>query len=190
MKTYDAILVLGKKLKPDGDLIDASMAMVKRAVNLFNQEVSKKVIFSGKWYFQLDPQPITEAQAMASYANSLGLPDTAVVLEEQSDATITNIYFTKKILKENNWKSIVVINFYPFADRAMLIARKVLGQDYQVDLDLIEYELPSNLMEKYIPEEKKKYEELAKYFSKFEDGDDEGIYKGHLQYLKDNGFMN
>jgi uncharacterized SAM-binding protein YcdF (DUF218 family) len=184
---YDVIIVLGKSLK-NGELIEASREMVKHAVKLFKDGVAMKIIFSGKWYFKLDAQPKTESQAMADYAKTVGLPDEAIVLEEESDATLANIYFSKKILEQNNWKRVVLVNFYPFAKRAMMTAEKLLGPDYQIKLEMIDYTLPEPKHSEYIKDETKKCEVMTGFYAKFAVGDDEAIYQGHLQYLKDQGF--
>ncbi len=181
---YDAILVLGKKLNAENQLVGSSKAMVQRAVELFKEGKAPKVIFSGRWYFKLDPQPITEAQALADYAKSLGLPEEAIVLEEESDSTLSNIYFTKRILQKNNWKSIILINFYPFADRALLTTQKILGPEYVVKLDLIDFTLPEEYKDKWIKEESEKLPTMTEFYKQFKDGDDETIYKGHLEYLE------
>lgn len=181
---YDAILVLGKKLNDQNQLVESARVMVQRAVELYKKGTAPRVIFSGRWYFKLDPQPITEAQAMANYAISLGLPESAIVLEEQSDSTLANIYFTKKILKKNDWKKIVLINFYPFAERALLTTKKILGSAYLVELDLINFDLPEMYKDKWIREEEEKLPIMKEFYKKFKEGDDESIYQGHLEYLE------
>ncbi len=185
---YDAIVVLGKILKENGELIDASKAMVERAVELYKQGKASKVVFCGRWYFKLDAQPITEAGAMAKYAKELGLPETAVVLEENSDSTVANFIFCKEILEKSNWKKIIVINFYPFDKRAMMTARKVLGPEYLIDLDLLDYQLPEPKHSEYVRQEAEKVKVMEEFYKQFKDGDDQAIYQAHLNYLRDHGF--
>jgi hypothetical protein len=74
---------------------------------------------------------ITEAAAMAKYAEGLGLPGDAVLLEERSRDTLGNAYFVRRdILQPNDWHSIRVVTSDFHLSRAAWVFRKVLGPRY------------------------------------------------------------
>ena len=106
----DAIVVLGGRLNDDGTLRPVLRSRVEKAVELFKQGVAPVVIMSGKWTDQLKKDPVkTEARAMKEYAEELWVPEHAILVEEQSQNTIGNAYYTKKILAKRAWKDIVVV---------------------------------------------------------------------------------
>jgi hypothetical protein len=96
--------------------------------------VAPRIIFSGHSALMAEGEPvITEAEAMATYARSRGLPAKAVLLEELSRDTVGNAYFVRKHwLDPNGWKSIRVVTTDYHIPRAAWIFRKILGPDYDV----------------------------------------------------------
>src|SRR5437867_7363035 len=108
---YDCIIVLGGGVHYDGTLPDIPRAKVNLATELFNAGLADEVIMSTKWSGFLTREPaITEAESMKRYAVRLGIPESAILKEEDSMDTIGNAVFTKqKYLTPNSWTSVVVI---------------------------------------------------------------------------------
>ena len=130
----DALVVLGRGVRRDGSLGLIARARVERALELYALGVAPRVIFSGHSALMADGEPpVTEAEAMASYAKSHGLPAAAVFLEDQSRDTIGNAWFTRhRWLEPNDWRSIRVVTTDFHIPRAAWIFRKVLGPAYDV----------------------------------------------------------
>jgi uncharacterized SAM-binding protein YcdF (DUF218 family) len=141
-----------------------------------------------EFYAKLYP-PITEAKAMRDYAVKLEVPKDKILLEEQSNDTIGNAYFTKvDFLKPNNWKILVVVTSEFHMKRTKYIFKKVLGPEYNVEF----VEAPSKLTPLEL-EEKRKIEEKIltfthKWMGNLKDGDDLAIkqllYTEHPGYAK------
>lgn len=83
---YDAIIVAGCRVDPDGQPSPALEWRVRLAVDLWRAGHAPKVVFTGG----LGTFPPTEAQAAASFAQSLGLPADAITLEDRSTSTEEN----------------------------------------------------------------------------------------------------
>jgi hypothetical protein len=129
---HDAIVVLGGTVDDDGTLAPWVAARVERAVEAYDAGVASRVVFSGRngLYGPAHPE-ITEAAAMAKYAEGLGLPGDAVLLEERSRDTLGNAYFVRRdILQPNDWHSIRVVTSDFHLSRAAWVFRKVLGPRY------------------------------------------------------------
>src|SRR4051812_24358500 len=107
----DAIVVLGRGVRPDGSLGLIARARVDRALELFHLGVAPRIIFSGRSALMGDDNPaVTEAEAMATYATAKGLPKQAAFVEDQSRDTIGNAFFTwRHWLQPNDWRSVRVV---------------------------------------------------------------------------------
>ncbi|MEK7202582.1 MAG: YdcF family protein [Patescibacteria group bacterium] len=178
---YDAILVLGRGVYKDGSTSESAKSTVEKAVELFNDGLSDRIIFSGKWTYTLDyTPPTTEARAMANYAQSLGLPENATLLEEDSYTTVTNAYFIKKdLLIPNNWKRVVLVSIYPMSQRAHWTLGLIFGPEYTCDLINTDFTFPPETIKEKEAKEKEKLE-YGKKFCQLHDlipGDHETIFR-------------
>lgn len=187
MKTqYDALVLLGRGVSPEGKLPDSVKVTIEEAVKLFNDGRAKHVIFSGKWSRSFDfTPPLTEARAMQEYAITLGLPESVILLEEESLDTISNWYFIKnKLLAPRDWKSILFITVDPIGKRAGFLMNCILGPEYEANIKLTTYEYPSEKFETIKASEEQKLAKLEKFLSGVVPGDDETIMRMHLEYVR------
>lgn len=126
MKRYDAILVLGTSVKKS-----QFRERVEKAKALYDSGVAKRIIFCGRWWGGLAKRPhTTEADAMAKYARSLGIPRSIIILEKRSLNTIGNFYFSKTLLESANLKRLVIVTHRSHMPKAKFLARKILGGAY------------------------------------------------------------
>ncbi|MBV9773357.1 MAG: YdcF family protein, partial [Gemmatimonadetes bacterium] len=127
----DAVVVLGGGVGPDGVLPTVARNRVERAVQLFEAGIAPRLILSGRCGLT-DPEPaVTEAAAMAAYARELGLPDDALLLEDEAKDTLGNAYFVRaRFLEPNGWSSIRVVTSDFHLSRAAWVFRKILGPHY------------------------------------------------------------
>ncbi|MCR4277609.1 MAG: YdcF family protein [Candidatus Berkelbacteria bacterium] len=178
---YDAILVFGRGVYKDGSTSESAKSTVEEAVKLYDSGQADKIIFSGKWTYTLDyTPPTTEARAMANYAKNLGLPEKAILLEEEAYTTVTNAYFIKKkFLIPNNWTRIALVSVYPMGQRALWTLELVLGPDYNCELINTDFSFPPEILKEKESKEKEKREcglELCKLHS-LKPGDHETIFR-------------
>ena len=178
---YDAILVLGRGVYKDGSVSDSANSTVEKALVLFNSHLADRVIFSGKWTYTLDyTPPTTEARAMAEYAETLGLPKEAILLEEKSYTTVTNAYFIKKdILIPNSWHRVILASVYPMDKRAHLVLETVFGPNYVCDLVTSDFSFPPETLKEKESREKAKIECTKNLYEshKLKPGDHEDIFQ-------------
>ncbi len=68
---------------------------------------------------------------MAAFAKKLGVPSSALLLEEESRDTLGNAYFVRRnFLDPNGWHSIRIVTSDFHLSRAAWVFRKVLGAAY------------------------------------------------------------
>ena len=142
----DALVVLGRGTDPDGSLPLLAKQRVQRAAELFAWEVAPRIIFSGRCSLMTESIPsCTEGAAMADYAASLGLPRSALLVEEESRDTIGNAYFVlRRYLEPNDWTSIRVVTSDFHIQRTAWVFQKVLGLGYDVSFSPAPSELDHN----------------------------------------------
>lgn len=120
IKQADVILVLGAKAYRNHSYNACLVARVQHAVNLYKDKYAPKLLFSGGTDFE---DGANEAQTMEKIASSLGVPSKDILLEPNSTSTYENLLFSKKILQNKNFKSIILVTEPFHSPRARLVAR-------------------------------------------------------------------
>lgn len=114
----DAIVVIGGDHKPE---------RVLRAVELYQQGFAPVVIISAGTLVKEGAEVLAEAEVMRRQAVALGLPETAIILENQSQSTFQNAYFTSAICQKRGYGSIILVTSTFHSRRAGHIFREVFG---------------------------------------------------------------
>ncbi len=84
----DAIIVLGARIMPDGELSTTVLHRVQTALKVYRNGYAKLIIVCGA---QGRDEPETEAGAMAKWLIANGAPQSAVVVDDKSTDTIENL---------------------------------------------------------------------------------------------------
>ena len=115
----DCILVLGSS--------SAVKYRVPKAVDLFNNHKSMKLLFSGGRTLDIDGDRISEAQYMRRRAIDLGVPDEAIILDELSYTTKENMICSQieleRSFKLNKINKIILVTTAYHMRRSLLMAR-------------------------------------------------------------------
>ncbi len=187
----DALVVLGRGIDPDGSLPQLAKQRVQRAAELFAWQTAPRIIFSGRCSLMTDTIPsVTEAAAMADYAVQLGLPRTALLVEEQSRDTVGNAYFVLRgYLEPNDWTSIRVVTSDFHIQRTAWIFQKVLGVGYDISFSAAPSELDHSTIAVRAREEADITAFLMEWLADVPDGDPLAlarvIWKEHPGYATD-----
>lgn len=144
----DAIVVLGSTVNADGSLPLHAEQRAARAASLHAAGVAPRVIFSGCCNLTApESPPISEAAAMAAYAESVGTPRSAILLEEESRDTIGNAYFVaRRFLEPNGWTSIRVVTSDFHVPRTTWVFQKILGAAYDISFSPASTELDATII--------------------------------------------
>lgn len=179
-KKYDAILVLGGSLTPDGHISDEDKTRLHKVIELYKSDAVGAIVVCGSHsYKYIDEVSITEAEAYANYINSFMVSSVPIYLENESKETLGNILFAKiGILEPNNFRKLLVLPTHKHSmERIEYLLKKVLGVDYNWDV------LRVGQSEDTVNAER---EALALKHSKdindkFADGDTHAIYDGLME---------
>ncbi len=120
---YDAIVVLACGVGKDG-LSEESKRRVELGVDLFKKGKAKKILMSGSQSNGV----ATESELMKEYAILLGVPNSRILIENESIDTISSAYFVGKIARSLGWKRIVVVTSSFHARRTSFIFKRTLKE--------------------------------------------------------------
>jgi uncharacterized SAM-binding protein YcdF (DUF218 family) len=187
MKSFDVIVALGSGVGLDGSLSKSSQANAQKAVDLYFLHKAPKIIFSGKWSYKYDHNPIkTEASAMMDLAVSAGVLEADICLEEESITTVTNALNLKtKLLTPNNWKRVILVSTPHHLKRAEYNFQKVLGSEYVILPVASDRKYSSGELEELQKLEKQKMEICIDFFKGLKEGDHEQIFHQAEKQLKE-----
>ena len=128
--TVGAIVALGGGVdgnRPgwrEGPDLSAAADRVWFAAKLFHADRAPLVVLAGGVPAE-NASPEPEADAMASFIEDLGVPDSALLLETHSRTTWENAVYTDRLLKEHQIKEILLVTSALHMPRAMATFRKV-----------------------------------------------------------------
>ncbi|MBI2495808.1 MAG: YdcF family protein [Candidatus Omnitrophica bacterium] len=118
-QSADAIVVFAGGVGESGEAGGGYQERVKQAVDLYQQGLAPRMIFSSGYTFVF-----REAEVMKELAINHGVPASAVLLETKAANTYENITFVAKILRQERWRSILLVSAPYHMRRAILTWRK------------------------------------------------------------------
>lgn len=125
LSAYGRYLVVDEKpQKCDAIVILAgeTVPRVAKGAELYREKYGDLVIMSGGGRLSTK---YTEARIMLEEAEDLGVPPSAVILEDQSMSTYENAVFVKRIIMERNIKSFLLVTSSYHTRRSKYIFDKV-----------------------------------------------------------------
>jgi uncharacterized SAM-binding protein YcdF (DUF218 family) len=102
----DAIVVLGAGLRRDGEAGDALRRRTLWAAEAYQAGYAPVVICTGG---RSTPTSRSEADACRDVLLRAGVPESAIVLEDQSRSTEENALFSQRIFAERGWTTAVLV---------------------------------------------------------------------------------
>ncbi len=116
----DCIIVLGAKTLPDGGLTATLQGRVDAAAEGWRRGLAPWLILCGG---APEAGSVSEAAAMRGALARAGVPEDAMLLDEDSRDTLENMDRAAKIMRARGWKSAVVVTSDYHVARALRIAR-------------------------------------------------------------------
>lgn len=114
---FDVIIVLGYPANADGTPSPEQRARVLEGVQEYRRGVAPRMIVTGGPAHN----HYVEADVMAAFARSQGLPSDSVIEEARAQDTIQNAYYSAAIMKSHGWTSAEVVSSWTHLPRASLI---------------------------------------------------------------------
>lgn len=115
----DAAIILGAAVE-DGAPTPVFRERINHGISLYQDGYVKYLIFTGGIG---DGDSISEAQAGKNYAISMGIPESAILIEEESHITEENLENVKALMEQNNLQTALIVSDPLHMKRAMLMAK-------------------------------------------------------------------
>lgn len=117
---YDVAIVLGCPSKEDGCISRMQKSRIHAAIQLYEQHIVDTILISGGSV----RNAYTEADIMAAYASTCGIPAHALLLERQAQNTFENLHYAKALCEQHHFTRVVVVTSCFHARRASFMVRK------------------------------------------------------------------
>lgn len=123
----DYVVILGCRIRPDGTLYPLIRGRVDRAIKFVNDQflcTGKRAVLvpsGGKG----SDEKLAEAEAMANYLREQGIPESRILIENQSTTTKENMRFSKRLIdaqKQDSKVAFSTSSYHVF--RGGLLARE------------------------------------------------------------------
>jgi uncharacterized SAM-binding protein YcdF (DUF218 family) len=125
LQQADAIIVIGGDHKLD---------RVRHVVGLHAQGYAPIVIISAGTIVLEGEEQLPEAEVMRRRAVALGLSEAALLLEDESQSTFQNAYYTKAICDRRGFQSVLLVTSAYHSRRARRVFQDVFGPDISVSV--------------------------------------------------------
>jgi uncharacterized SAM-binding protein YcdF (DUF218 family)/glycosyltransferase involved in cell wall biosynthesis len=112
----DAIVVFAGGVGESGRAGGGAQERLARAVELYKEGYAPNVIFSSGFVYSFH-----EAEVMRTLAIQLGVPASAIMLEEKASNTYENVRFVDAILREHGWSHVLLVSSPYHMRRALLV---------------------------------------------------------------------
>lgn len=115
----DTIIVLGAGVWEHGPS-PALQGRIRLAAELYHAGYADHLILSGG----LGAFPPAEAEVMFQELLKLGVPEQAMLLEDQATNTTENISYSTRIMQQNDWDTAIIVTDVFHYKRAHYVAKK------------------------------------------------------------------
>lgn len=130
LKKYDLVIVPGVPLE-NGKWSNVMKERILWSKFLFDKGIAQNIMYSGSAVYT----PYKEGIIMALYAHALGIPKENIYSETKAEHSTENIFFSYKLAKNLNFKSIAIASD-PFQTRML---RKFTRKRIDAHIDLIPF---------------------------------------------------
>ena len=131
-KKYDAIVVLGAGLRPDGTPSNMLEDRLKGAIELYKKGVAPKIIVSG----DCSGEHYDEVSAMKKFCVDNGVPEADVLRDDKGFSTYETM---DNVVRGMGYKNIIVVTQKYHIYRSVYLARRMGAEADGFSTDYCEY---------------------------------------------------
>jgi uncharacterized SAM-binding protein YcdF (DUF218 family) len=115
----DAIVVFAGGVGESGRAGGGAQERLRQAIDLYKAGYAQYLVFSSGYVYSF-----REAESMRALAIDQGVPPSVIVLEERATNTYQNVRFSSDVLREHDWRRILLVSSPYHMRRALLVWRK------------------------------------------------------------------
>lgn len=150
-KELKAAIVLSGGITCKGTLPYFVKYRLDEAYKQYHADHVKKIIVCGKWSYHLEENPPrTEAEAMSTYLQTLGVPKKDIIQEDKSvDLISCVLYLKKELLIQNKFTHVMIVGSDFQEERLEYIWKFIFGSPKSYTIKLVPSMLPPELLWKF-----------------------------------------
>jgi len=133
---FDVIIVLGNPANNDCKPAQIMTSRVNEGIKLYLSNYANKIIYTGG----NAANNCIEADVMADYSITKGIPDTVIIRETNAQNTYQNAYYSVKIMNNLNFKSAAIIT----SDFHIKRASNIFA-NYNISYRMFEAKIPNDI---------------------------------------------
>lgn len=169
--SVDAVVVLANLMDASGNLNDETTSRVVTAISELYKSEAKNLVTCG-WAYREDSD-ICVADAMADFAERLGVNRSRIIAETNSRDTVGDAVFSKlNVAVPNRWSRIIVVTSDYHTDRTGTVFRFVYGPSFEIDVR----SAPSFFTQEMTDAEARSLQAFWDTFAGIHPGDDDAIF--------------
>ena len=107
---------------------NAQNLRINYAVEVYEKRYAPKILLCGELALQKE----TGINLGKIYTVSLWVPEQDILLEEASMSTYENALFSKKIIQEKGYKSIIIVTYPPHTRRTKKIFKEIFPKEIKI----------------------------------------------------------
>lgn len=120
LEKRDAIILLGARIMPDGELSTTVLHRVETALKAYREGYAPLIIACGA---RGGDEPKAEARAMTDWLIQNGVPPSAILVEDRSTDTVENLGNARSLMQARGLKTAIVVTSDYHLTRALWLAR-------------------------------------------------------------------
>lgn len=129
----EAIIIFGKGVQPDGTLPSLVEHELRYAALQCWRQPIQAIICSGDYWGLADkPNNTSEAEAMAGFVRRFVPATVTVLAETQSKDTIGNLLYSKQLIDQHGWKSLLLLSSVDHLPRIHYLAEHIFDHSYEL----------------------------------------------------------
>jgi uncharacterized SAM-binding protein YcdF (DUF218 family) len=166
-------IVLSYEANPDGSISEECKRRVEAAVRLFESRSTDRILMSGRCTpGREEGLKETEAETMRQYAIKLGVPASAIMVEEKAMDTVGNAMYTRGMVDGlPEVRRIIVVTSDYHVERTRYLFVKAFGSARPISFIGAYIDMSKEDRDALEQKEREKVEKMRELYGKIVDGD-------------------
>ena len=148
----EVIVVLGSPNFPDGTLGPIALDRLQGCLSIFNSQ-KHKILCTGGFGAHFNTSPVAHANYLKDFLILKGVPSTAFLPLALSSNTVEDAVMSKSILKETDFKDLIIITSEYHVARVEFIFTEIL-KDFNLNFKAVAHHSIDDVLEPLIQHEK------------------------------------
>ena len=148
----EVIVVLGSPNFPDGTLGHIALDRLQGCLSIFNSQ-KHKILCTGGFGAHFNTSPVAHANYLKDFLILKGVPSTAFLPLALSSNTVEDAVMSKSILKETDFKDLIIITSEYHVARVEFIFTEIL-KDFNLNFKAVAHHSIDDVLEPLIQHEK------------------------------------